>query len=63
MANNVREMAKRYSAAPAIYHRGSEEYDELSTIEGGDWIDFLDELATSCMTANYCPIHDTFTIG
>lgn len=48
---------------PSVYAEGTEEYKELSSLEGVEWSEFLDELAKHGMTCNYCPLTDTYTIG
>jgi hypothetical protein len=48
---------------PNVYAKGTEEYTELSSLEGIEWGEFLDELASHGLTCNYSNVNDTYTIG
>lgn len=57
-----KRMAEKYSE-PQIYHADTPAYNEINSIEGEDWEEFLDELASRGMTCNYNNQHDCFVIG
>lgn len=59
-------LAKRmadYYNEPAVYNHNTVGYEELESLEGSDWEDFLDELGKQGLTCNYNNVHDCFVIG
>lgn len=58
----VKRMAEYYNE-PQIYHADTPGYNELNSLEGDDWEEFLDELGKQGLTCTYNNQHDCFTIG
>ena len=59
-------LAKRmahYYNEPQIYHADTPGYNELDSLEGDNWVEFLDELGKQGLTCTYNNQHDCFTIG
>jgi len=58
----AKRMAEYYSE-PQIYHADTPGYNELNSLEGDNWVEFLDELGKQGLTCTYNNQHDCFTIG
>ena len=48
---------------PAVYNSQSVGYKELESLQGDNWVEFLDELGKQGLTCTYNNQHDCFTIG
>lgn len=58
----AKRMAHNYSE-PAVYNSNSVGYKELESLQGDNWVEFLDELGKQGLTCTYNNQHDCFTIG
>lgn len=60
--NLAKRMAEYYNE-PQIYHADTPGYKEIDSLQGDNWVEFLDELANRGLTCNYNNQHDCFVIG